>query len=393
MDAVNVAPDPTEWTTVAGAPGYSNPSVGRFDSRETIYPRNDWAADLFDYVVARKSGGPDMAIPDVPTANVADNDPARPTQPSDAFTDPMRPSTDQDGPIVSISDAQAPSQAAQGVAGLRANLTPHVPWLEWRNDVMPSPTAKPGPVAPAVSMSRKPITPLTSVAAPSSKLIQGLININTAPPIVLRMLPWTVDPATGFVEQTPAAVGSSSIWQRQRVGLIADFLDNQVDPATPAPNDVKVGRQHRYVNKPPFGFTSTTTLAELDKLDADDARTAPIAEPTPAGTPGSYVFNQQLMRLGMLNPMFRATRHEDFNVDMLNMNRVSSLTSQRSDVFTVYVTVQAWTYVNTSANPNAQDTDTRLVGERRGSFVVDRSRISQTNFKPSDLIIYPVEQE
>jgi hypothetical protein len=263
-----------------------------------------------------------------------------------------------------------------------ANLTTRVPWVEWRSDA-----AAPASKTP-VSITREANKETLSTSG--SRLIQGTLNLNTAPPIVLRMLPWAVDPLTGYVNQDPALPPAGvNLAQRQRVGIIDDFLNNPLvtTPVPPAVNTV--GRQHRPVNKPPFGFESPMALSELVKMGPTDPRVMPIADIV-AGTPAN---NQQVMKLGLLTPEYRATSSLDFNVSNLSMTRVSNLASQRSDCFTVYVTVQAWTYVNTTANPTAQVTDTRLVGERRGSFVVDRSRISQTNFQPSDLIVYPVEQE
>jgi hypothetical protein len=392
MDAVNVAPDQTEWTTVAGVPTYANPSVGRFDARDDLFPRNDWAADLFDYVVARKpastetkTGGTELALPDIPKMEFVDRT-VTPTPTPVGYNNPMVPPTDQDGPVLSVGDSQF-------AAGLNANITPRVPWIEWRLDAPAGPQKK----APA-SISRSAASPLAKVSAPTSKLIAGTINLNTADPIVLRMLPWTVNPLNGFLDQNPtlttAADGSNAV-QRQRTGVLAHALtssDFDVTPPLTVADQIPIGRQLRPINKGPFGLRSVMTVSGLFKFGADDPRAIPFTDTTTVGV-RDHAANQNLMRMGMLNPQQRSDNETDFHVTHLNMDRVSNLTSQRSDCFTVYVTVQAWTYVNTTANPNIQVTDTRLVGERRGSFVVDRSLISQTAYKPSDLIVYPVEQE
>ena len=370
MDAVNVAPDQNEFTSVTNP----NPSVGRFDSRTNIWPRNDWAADLFEYVTARQSGGEDLAFPDIPNA-------ATPTATA-YFNNPLSPATDQDGPILSINDNP------NAVVGPTSNLTAHVPWIDFRGD-----TGSPQTRTPTASKSRGGDAPLAKDATASgSQLIEGVMNLNTMPPVVLRMLPWTADPATGFVDQTPTiptAAGGSNAIQRQSVGLITDWLDNPVPTAIPTTPGLHVHQ----IDKPPFGFTSALSVAEINTLDNLGATNTPRGQQLSESATPSYATNQQLMRLGMLNAQYRPNAVNDFNLTLLNANRVSNLASQRSDVFTVYVTVQAWTYVPRTGSAADQIKDTRLVGERRGSFVVDRSAISQTNFKPSDLIVYPVGQD
>jgi hypothetical protein len=348
MDAVTVAPESSEFAT--------NPSVGRFDARASLLPNNDWAADLFDYVTARQMAGPKLNFPDVP-ATLVDATPANNSN------DPTVPLTDQDGPVHGEEAA--------------ANASVGVPWVRWQSEG-----------GGGFTSSRREPALESGNASGSSQLIAGTININTAPDVVLRMLPWVVDPATGYLDQSPGTTWNA--YMRHRVGIISDRLANPA--AQPAINAGLTRGSPAFST--PYGFTSTMALADLPQLRFDDpqitaADTAARANP---------VETQQLMRYGMLNPYYRPEgAQNDFNLANINMTRVSNLTSQRSDAYTVYVTVQAWTYVaegpGTGAPNDKQFTGTRLVGERRGSFIVDRSRISQERFKPADLIVHPIEQE
>jgi hypothetical protein len=126
-------------------------------------------------------------------------------------------------------------------------------------------------------------------------------------------------------------------------------------------------------------------------------------------TPVGFGLNSEALVNGDLSPGYFATRFtqpaptstwtvpvganstqfNDFELKYLRYNRVSNLISTRSDVYAVYVVVQAWTW-----NGNiSQATDTRLVGERRRAFIVDRSGITANNSLISDLRIIPIESE
>lgn len=330
MDAVNVAPNPDFC--------FNDPSVGRFDGRARdvangrLYA-NLWAADLNDYVVARQSPS-DFKFPDVPSVSLQ-------TALADRMNDPTIPLTDQDGPVKGEEAA--------------ANLTENVPWIHWTylaaNPVTPPPTT---PI----------VTRTSDVVDSKSTLIPGLVNLNTAPPVVLRMLPWHLDPTTGLVNH-------ASVLQKTRVTTLDKLrLDHTL--ATPA------GLENAPRLTPPFGFESLSSIAAVTATEVTDAATAAARD--------------QRMLLGMLNPDYRPLVVNDVTAQNANLTRISNLATTRSDVFTVYVTVQAWTYVENTPGAN-QVEDTRLVGEKRSAFIVDRSGITPTNFDPKDLIIFPIEKE
>ena len=376
VDAVNVAPVSAEWTSPK-----RNPSVGRFDPNPSLFPKNDWAADLFDFVSARKQDGKNLSFPDIPTVKA---------DAGNTVNNALDPTTDQDGPVIGYGVFEVNPTLPVPTTYVHPSLK--TTWTEWMIDALPAPVSHGTPGGPAVSRGTGVENAGTSGSG--SLLIEGKVNLNTAPPVVLRMLPWTVDPADGLLNQGvgPTGVPFDNVVnqaQRARVGIVKNFLEN---PAA-STAVVKTGREHALRSEPPFGFTSPMDLSEINQLKSFDtvvANADPRLVTLDAALPGPNT-NHQYLRYGMLNPKYRSNRENDFTLANLNMNRVSNLTSQRSDVFTVYVTVQAWTYVG--EKNNAQMLDTRLVGERRGSFIVDRSRINEEHYKPSDLILYPVEQE
>jgi hypothetical protein len=344
MDAVNVAPVSADFA--------SNPSVGRFDARLSLDPdlQNTWAADLFDFVTARQSSAEELNFPDLPL-NAVNSDTA-----AAVYNDPLDPSTDQDGPVRGYT--------ASPING--DEQSENLPWIRWENDQ----------TGVALSSSRGG----TSVSIePKSQLIQGLINLNTAPFVVMRMLPWTVDATAlgrdgtsiggGRLDQRPGRTMNEE--QRARTGIVMDAITTE---------------QGRTTAFGPFGLTSLFRVAENPLISHSD----------PALT--DYPTFQDRMRFGQLNPMGRPTDSFNFETHFANVTRVSNLSSQRSDAYTVYVTVQAWTWVGDTVDPASgnlltQFNNTRLVGERRMTFVVDRSRVSATDFTPAALITYKAEDE
>jgi len=64
----------------------------------------------------------------------------------------------------------------------------------------------------------------------------------------------------------------------------------------------------------------------------------------------------------------------DFKEKFLAMTRISNLITTRSDSFTCYVLVQGWR--------NAGTNNAELVSQKRAAFVIDRSKLSETNTTP-----------
>lgn len=372
MDAVNVAPEPAS-VTVTGVGGVEVKTVGRFDPREdptmvttwtlaTNGVRNEWAASLTDFISARQAAYK-PTFPDVPDASPESV--GYTTAGGAAATDNHR--RDQDGPVT-------------GTAAT-ANTFNDVPYTNFVTRSGPTDTTIPKDSITNSTVRRRGAD--TKVGTEPVTLQQGLINVNTAPSIVLRQLPWVINPATGLADY---AVGSAAEYDQRAVvnEIVRRREELGLAPATTTPplpplnTPSQPGRQ--------FGFGSLPTLSLVPQVNRTTTATAPNATSTTVLTATA----PELMRLGNLNPLYRNEAAANYQIDNLNIARVSNLATTRSDVFTVYVTVQAWTWTGNDSN---QPRDTRLVGERRSSFVVDRSRINQTQYDVSNLITLPIERE
>lgn len=306
--------DPIQATALA------NVSIGRFDPR---YVHTPWAADLFDHVTARQAPAHDF-LPDVPKVTMLG---VTTSDYSAAGTDPLA-YVGNDGPV-------------RGTAADDPNASVPVT----RVSVGGKPPVRNGEVIEDV--------PNVSEAL---SLFQGKININTAPKVVLRMLPWTVDPATGLVTDAQIA---------QNVTIV-----EEIDTARNATSFV--------------GFDSV-----MDLMDPATGVGSLKTLGVPAGSDSA-----QMLNAGDLSGKTNKPAG-DYQSEMINLNRVSNFITTRSDVYTVYFTVQAWTYRPNGQNGWNQQQDTRLVGERRGAFVVDRSQITPsgatTNLTP--LLVFPIVSE
>ncbi len=310
-------------------PSLTDPLV-RFDPNK---PETAWAADVLDFVTARQA--PSHAfLPDVPRVAVE--------------LDASQPVPQQDqNPVYQGSDG-----AVQGAESANT-VDPFVQnqlWIQNRSGT-------------STQLRRGNI-----VQSATGNLSLGRININTAPAAVLRMLPWAVDTSTGFADTV--AGGPIDLAVTNIVTARGETL------ASPAPF-YSVGQVVKDVPSLKFAGGLTTAASASQMVLAGDLsprrRQGSVPQPIVGG---SSAIASQGSSAGLA----------DFDFEQLNVNRISSLASTRSDVFTVYVTVQAWTY-----SPTNQATDTRLVGEKRAAFIVDRSKIDATKSKISDLVVYPVE--
>lgn len=151
-------------------------------------------------------------------------------------------------------------------------------------------------------------------------LIQGRININTAPDLIRRLLPWRVDPATGFVNPADYTTFIQPI-------VASSNFDSIYQIALPAitPNDTKSG-------------------------------------------------DLSVGALSVQVPVSSANASKDFEQQYLNQIRLSNLASTRSDSYTVYICVQAWRTNGTSASQN--NNPARLLAERRGAYLVNRGVVT-----------------
>ena len=385
MDAVAVAIDPSAVADVGGAIPKVK-TVGRFDPRaesadamRTGIP-NDWASNLTDFVTARNAPY-NTVLPDVPDASrtatfIRVQGTGTPAAPAEDQQDQRYA---QDGPVVSATGVANPYADARYTSFTERDTTKTL--TDTKIPVDTDTTKTP-------SERRYLRRGADTGTGSATSLVQGLINLNTAPQVVLRQLPWFVNSDTGQVDFEPNdyVAGTYSLGEMTRA--IVNSVDitrtaNQVLPVTTT--------QDRS-----YGIGDLTSLKAV-QVTPQVATTQPII--TPAGTApvipiaGTPPTADRLLLTGMLNPVGRPEFQADYRYERMNLDRLSNLTTTRSDVYTVYVTVQAWTWVGGQGAATNQRLDTRLVGERRTSFVVDRSKISQQNHSVGDLIVFPIEKE
>jgi hypothetical protein len=256
-----------------------NPSVGRFDPLQT--PQTTWATRLTDFVSARHGGG-DVVVPAVP--NLVENSSGLPT-------------------------ADSPIQGAEAANPVL---------VRWNVNTGITGTA-----------SLNPVVEVAAASAPS--LLQGKINLNTAPAAVLRMLPLIVD-NTGRINRADTEAVAAAIENLRRLS--------------------------------PAG-----AIKSLDEL-----RTLTAGGPAYEDALPAITSRDQLFRAGDITPAPGGADLGDYKRKTLNVTRLSNLATTRSDVFTVYITVQAWSY-KPDGGGWLQTRDSRLIAEKRSAFIVDRSSI------------------
>lgn len=385
MDATSIAPTPD-----AVAPYVTPPApvktVGRFDPRFNYTNAqirdglaNDWASNLTDFVTARNAPYNTM-LPDVPDNSreatyIRVPGTGLPPAPAENLQDQRYA---QDGPVVSATGVVNPYADVRWVSFTERDTTKTLSDVKIPvdADTTKTPTER-------RNLRRGADTGTGS----ATSLIQGVINLNTAPQIVLRQLPWLVNADTGQVDFQPDdyVAGTYSLGEMSR--SLVNALDVNrttrqsavVTTAADTPNGIATLTQLK-------DLFVTPQVAFSQPIVTENAM-APVV-PLTATPPQA----DKLLLTGMLNPVGRPEFEADYRYERMNLDRVSNLTSTRSDVYTVYVTVQAWTWVGGIAGAN-QRNDTRLVGERRTSFVVDRSKISQLNHSVGNLIVLPIEKE
>jgi hypothetical protein len=180
--------------------------------------------------------------------------------------------------------------------------------------------------------------------------VEGLININTAGWRVLAALPFAT-PRLNAADRDQ--------WNEWVARSIVKYRDT-IDPISPKglphgpfANLCELNYVPIYDNTNKFQcFFQDLWRASAGDRDADDDD----GDFSPAGNGTDSV-------------------RGDFEEKFLSLNRISNLVTLRSDCFTVYVTVQAWS--------NAGSKTPTLEGQRRLAVIVDRSRVTPLNRTPT----------
>ncbi|MCC6240094.1 MAG: hypothetical protein IT448_07345 [Phycisphaerales bacterium] len=214
---------------------------------------------------------------------------------------------------------------------LTANQNPGSDFLPNANPVLyVSPDGNSGPVPQSV-----PNGPVSTVSQANNYReqlagINGLININTAPPQVLDMLPLT---QSIWPNPVPTAINRQDQEKANRDLAYAIWKAQENAPTTPFKTAFDL---LKLPEVRAMGAGADPAAADYDQRNGD---TSPILSSiTPAGD-------------GTL---------DDFEQHYLPLTRLSNLITTRSDSFTVYLVLEGWR-------------DGTRVIQRRAAFIVDRS--------------------
>jgi hypothetical protein len=228
---------------------------------------------------------------------------------------------------------------------------------------------------------------LTSQSSPT---IDGLININTAPAEVLRLIPWVnadssnsaslanataanklianaiVKYRTGKYGTTP--LGAPNDHMNMTAGTTRYFHNlfelNKVIDTLGAGGNASL-RTNGFTTGGTWGTESSNpdTSATFSGVPTfkthDNGDFSPL---TPANFFGAF---------GTTNEGANDQTANDFESQFLQLTAVSNLITTRSDTFTVYIVVEGWTNTGTS--------NATRVAQRRLAFLVDRTGVTSTN--------------
>jgi len=186
---------------------------------------------------------------------------------------------------------------------------------------------------------------------------QGLININTAPPAVLKMLPMTPDGSGGVDNSATAGIYRNDALAQQ----IAQWRDSAPSAAVPAPPFRSIYDLNNVVD------AGTKSVAIFRDAATHSAAPGVVNWPQNAG---DFITGS-----GVLN---------DFEAGYLMANRVSNMITTRSDTFTCYILIQGWR--------NAGTPYPALEWEQRKAFIIDRSmRKGPNDTTPLKIIPVPTD--
>jgi hypothetical protein len=193
--------------------------------------------------------------------------------------------------------------------------------------------------------------------------VEGRVNINTAPYPVLVAIPWA-SPSNPNAAAINKLIADSIITYRNtnattlfhnifELNKIPSFRTNQNDTNPTAP----WGKWGTETN----GAAAFTAASGTAWKIASNGDFSPM---TPANFPGTLAagsFTNDTSD-GVIN---------DFESQFLQLTSVSNLITTRSDTFTVYIVIEGWTNVGTTA--------AQRVSQRRVAFLVDRTGVTSTN--------------
>ncbi|MCH8165885.1 MAG: hypothetical protein IH889_09785, partial [Planctomycetes bacterium] len=228
----------------------------------------------------------------------------------------------------------------------------------------------------------------------SGKTTPGLININTAPPEVMRALPHMTrmvhelnSPALNPYVRLPEAI----VQYRERFG-------DPTDTSDPLPPYGNRGAQGGFMPglRPERGMASPAEVMllensgnsiEVGHLDEewDDSWRVDFAALRPAalGTPGGVQSTQISTDVIGSQPDNVATDAEERN---LLFAGISNLITTRSDMFTVYFKVRSFRQNRVTGIWDATDPE-YIVDDSRYVMLVDRSEVNRPTDKPKILYL------
>ena len=186
--------------------------------------------------------------------------------------------------------------------------------------------------------------------------VEGLINLNNASAGILKLLPLTVG-NTGLVGPGTTSAAADDVFEARFMGesRTPGRANGGAAPAMPVRGPFKSAIELLDVDKAPFNTPTAADRAAHGDISGRmrvDSNVLADAETDP-----DFNFYDAI---------------GDFETQTQDITRLSNLTTARSDSFTVYIVVQAWSLPDTTVTPNKQ---ARMLRQQRTAFTVDRSGI------------------
>ncbi len=229
-------------------------------------------------------------------------------------------------------------------------------------------------------------------------VIEGLININTAPVEVLRWIPWVPMDSKDTVTTDPQYISNAQAANYAIAQAIVAYRDGTygTDPAGTLDHMGLDGKRRFFHNifelNKVLAISGTAPSTVTQSFRMNNFYPTGITAPswgTESTTPETTAsFNTAAIKThdnGDFSPTTAANFNapfgtneaatdgvvNDFESQFLQLSAVSNLITTRSDTFTVYVVIEGWTNIGT---PQAA-----RVSQRRVAFLVDRTGVTSPN--------------
>ena len=345
----------------AHADAASASSAGHFYEHAVAATPDNWAADFFDYITALKTPGEDR----FPQADPRYQRTGRSAGGTDYYIYRDATLYARPGTPPAIWDAPLPTVSLGDFSGSPDQYNPAPP----PGDPVVRQffqTLNPGALAAPLNGFDVGLNTYNEAFSP----VEGLVNLNTAPTGILKLLPLVVN-ATGNVTPTLTSAPAGTLFGARL--LATNFTAGS--GADDAPGTGGTGAGGGPGNVPlqappaavPAPFTSLFNLRDITVAPFNDTIMSGT-QPQSGDITGRINVDGGVVGMAAdTNNFYDATA--DFEQNTQQLTRLSNLTTTRSDSFTVYIVVEAWRLGTGAADP------ARLMRQQRTAFVVDRSNV------------------